>query len=162
MRCANKRIPQPGHNVFDYLHISQDDIVINVRKPSFPGIYRKLPACDGTTTPRTQPRKNVTTMGKVDTSDLMMVTPWVKNIIEYLIMCHLQLPNVMLLLSYIFNDFVGIPVSWLNIVYKRFMIWKISPKCMHDCVDHSFVMVSLLVEVDLGDICPHIFSWFCY
>ena len=35
---------------------------------------------DCTTISDTQPRKNMTTMGKVDTSDLMMIIRWVMNI----------------------------------------------------------------------------------
>ena len=43
-------------------------------------IYVKLTAYDGTTTSGTQPPKNMTTMGKVDTSDLTMIMRWVINI----------------------------------------------------------------------------------
>ena len=35
---------------------------------------------DSTTISDTQPRKNMTTMGKVDTSDLMMIIRWVMDI----------------------------------------------------------------------------------
>ena len=35
---------------------------------------------DNTTISDTQPRKNTTTMGKVDTFDLMMIIRWVMNI----------------------------------------------------------------------------------
>ena len=39
----------------------------------------KPTAYDGTTTPGTQPRKNMTTMGKIDTSVLMIIR-WVLNV----------------------------------------------------------------------------------
>ena len=39
-----------------------------------------MTAYHGTTTSGTQPRKNMTTMGKIDTSDLMMMIRWVMNI----------------------------------------------------------------------------------
>ena len=48
--------------------------------PSCRGIYRKPTAYDGTTTPVTQPREYMTTMGKVDTLYLMMIIRWVMNI----------------------------------------------------------------------------------
>ena len=35
---------------------------------------------DGTTTSGTQPQKNMTTMGKIDTSDLMMIIRWIINV----------------------------------------------------------------------------------
>ena len=41
----------------------------------------KLKAYDGTTTSETQPRKNITTTGKVDTSDMMLWIP-----LDYLIL----------------------------------------------------------------------------
>ena len=43
-------------------------------------IYMKLTAYDGTTTSDTQPKKIMTIMGEVDTSDLMMIMMWVINI----------------------------------------------------------------------------------
>ena len=47
--------------------------VIKETKTQLSRICKKLTAYDGTTTSGTQPRNNMTTMGKVGTSDLMMI-----------------------------------------------------------------------------------------
>ena len=44
----------------------------------------KVTAYDGTTTSGTQPRQNITTMGKIDTSDLIMMIRWVMTILDHL------------------------------------------------------------------------------
>ena len=45
----------------------------NTTQPSVPGLNMKPTAYDCTTSPGTQPWKNKTRMGKVDTSDLIMI-----------------------------------------------------------------------------------------
>ena len=77
--CANKRIPPSGKNVRDFLRILYDCTVIKDTKPSFPFIYMKCTTYYGTTTSGTQPRKNMTTMGKINISDLVMMLRWVMN-----------------------------------------------------------------------------------
>ena len=57
------------------------------QKPPFRDIYKKPTAYNGTTTWGTQPRKHMTTMGDIDTSDLTMSIRWVTNSSS-------QLPNL--------------------------------------------------------------------
>ena len=58
---------------FDYLRPSKDCKVIKVSKPSCPAIYTKPTAYNGTTTSNIHLQKYMTTMGKIDTSDLVMI-----------------------------------------------------------------------------------------
>ena len=54
---------------------------VTKHKPSFNGICMKqLTRYDGTATSVSEPRKNMATIGKVDTSDLMMIIRWFTNI----------------------------------------------------------------------------------
>ena len=75
--CA---IRPTAHDVLGYLRRSQDCRVIKKYNTSFFEIYMKPTAYYGTTTSGTQPWKNMTTMEKSDTSDLIMIIRWVTNI----------------------------------------------------------------------------------
>ena len=50
------------------------------RNKTQPSRDNYLTAYDGTTTSGTQPRRNMSIMGKVDTSDLMMIIRWFINL----------------------------------------------------------------------------------
>ena len=78
--CGSKRIRPSCHNALDYLHTSSNCQVVKDTKPIFPGIYMKPIAYDVTVTSGTQPWNNMTTMGNVNTSDMMMIIRWVINI----------------------------------------------------------------------------------
>ena len=56
--------------------------------PGFPGTYiQQVIGYDVTNSSGTQPRKNLVTMRKVDTSNLMMIMTWVLYICIYIYIC---------------------------------------------------------------------------
>ena len=75
--------------------------MIKKHNTSFPGMYIKPRAYDGTTSSGTQLWKNMTTMGKADTSNLMKMS--YKYIIEY-IPKHLRSTRELSLWPYVFIE----------------------------------------------------------
>ena len=71
--CTKKQIRPSGPNVLDYLHISLDYTVVKETNPAVPEYIWNREHIMIHPPWGTQPRKNMTTVGKNDTSDLMMI-----------------------------------------------------------------------------------------
>ena len=106
------------------------------QKPTFPGIYMtQLTAYDGTTTSGIQPWKNVTTMGKVYTSDLIMIIQWVTTISFHRSLNgtfeHVR-PHILQIKSNLYNYILD--RSILDRIYaKHFLTLDLSPHLFDAC-----------------------------